>query len=172
MINQLGEEAEIEVKAPDYKIEDVKPTTYYATQNCNVRSGPSTNYDVVAKLKTNQQVTVIGKVKADNGKSWCIIKTNDKKNPIQMVSGSLLSTKKIEIPKKPSNKSASASSGRHKNSGTTAYQQNQDGLEYDEHEENDCKFANGMRYCTFTSGPEMEAGGVCVECDVCYMQAE
>ena len=160
LINQLGEEQEIEVKAPDYKIEDVKPTTYYATQNCNVRSGPSTNYDVVAKLKTNQQVTVIGKVKADNGKSWCVIKTNDKKNPIQMVSGSLLSTKKIEIPKKQSNKSASASSGRHKNSVATADQQmtNEEELAY--------LASKGL------VPHEIEYAGTCIECKHCYMQAE
>lgn len=172
MINQLGEEAEIEVKTPDYKIEDTKPTTYYATQNCNVRSGPSTNYDVVAKLKTNQQVTVIGKVKADNGKSWCVIKTNDKKNPIQMVSGSLLSTKKIEIPKKPSKKSASASSGRHKNSNKSASASSgEDGNTKEEignlsQEELDYLASKGFvpneTTCIIT----------CVECQHCYMQAE
>ena len=163
LINQLGEEAEIEVKTPDYKIEDTKPTTYYATQNCNVRSGPSTNYDVVAKLKTNQQVTVIGKVKADNGKSWCVIKTNDKKNPIQMVSGSLLSTKKIEIPKEQSKKSASTSSGRHKNSGTTVAQQDEEKLRQ---EELDYLASKGF------VPHEIDYAGTCIECQQCYMQAE
>ena len=175
MINQLGEEAEIEVKAPDYKIEDTKPTTYYATQNCNVRSGPSTDYDVVAKLKTNQQVTVIGKVKADNGKSWCVIKTNDKKNPIQMVSGSLLSTKKIEIPKKPSKKSASASSGRHKNSGTTVTQQRRtptvDDTDTPDDDESKYTYESKLSPGLFFDHP-VEEIPECIECQHCYMQAE
>ena len=84
-----GEEAE-------FDIEPIEPeAVMYATQNCNVRSGPSTEYEIVSALTTNQEVTVNGKVTADNGKVWYVIKTED--NSTQMVSGSLLSATKVSI---------------------------------------------------------------------------
>lgn len=79
--------------APEFEIEPMDETTMYATQTCNVRSGPSTDHDVVSRLTTNQEVTVNGKVTADNGKPWYVLKTDD--GSIQMVSGSLLSDAKV-----------------------------------------------------------------------------
>ena len=96
---------------PEFEIEPMDETTMYATQTCNVRSGPSTDYDAVAQLTTNQEVTVNGKVTADNGKLWYVIKTDD--NSTQMVSGSLLSDSKVST---SSNKDTSTSS----QSGSTA----------------------------------------------------
>ncbi len=97
--------------APEFDIESIPEKTMYATQTCNVRSGPSTDYDKVAQLTTNQEVTVNGKVTADNGKFWYVIKTDD--NSTQMVSGSLLSDSKVSA---SSNKGTSTGS----QSGSTA----------------------------------------------------
>lgn len=100
-INQPEEEVEESeaVVSQDYVIEHIDPTTMYATQACNVRSGPNTTYDVVNNLVKNQEVTVIGTVSADNGKKWYVLKTNDES--IEMVSGSLLS--KTKLPEGSSN---------------------------------------------------------------------
>ncbi|MCR5798731.1 MAG: SH3 domain-containing protein [Lachnospiraceae bacterium] len=89
---------------PDYIIEPCEDTTYYAIQTCNVRSGPSTEYDAVRQLAPNEEIIVNGRVKAPNGKNWCVIKTSD--GSTQMVSGSLISKEKIAT-KKPSNNSGS-----------------------------------------------------------------
>lgn len=97
--------------APEFEIEPMDETTMYATQTCNVRSGPSTDHDVVSRLTTNQEVTVNGKVTADNGKPWYVLKTDD--GSIQMVSGSLLSDAKVST---SSNKDTSTGS----QSGSTA----------------------------------------------------
>lgn len=110
------QEKEDEVATTDYTIEPIDDVTYYTIQTCNVRSGPSTDYDVVRQLAPNEEIIVNGRVKAANGKNWCVIKTED--GSIQMVSGSLISTEKIAT-KKPSSNSGSTqpSSG---NTGTVA----------------------------------------------------
>ena len=114
-----SEQVEVDTETEEdtgFDIEPMDETKMYAAQNCNIRSGPSTEYDIVGHLTTNQEVTVIGKVNADNGKAWCVIQTDD--GSIQMVSGSLLSTEKVSTSKpKPSGGSGSGSSG----SGTTKW---------------------------------------------------
>lgn len=89
-----------------------------------------------------------------------------------MVSGSLLSTKKIEIPKEQSKKSASTSSGRHKNSNKSASASSgedgntKEGIGNLSQEELDYLASKGFvpheTTCIIT----------CVECQHCYMQAE
>lgn len=114
--NEAKTEAEVqeEVKEepeekPEFSIEDIDPVVMYGTQTANVRKGPSTDYDIVRQIQQNEEVTVIGKVKADNGKVWNVLKTDD--DSIEMVSSSLLSSKKVSTAK-PSNNAG--------NSGTVA----------------------------------------------------
>lgn len=73
-----------------YEIIPTDETLYYATTNCNVRSGPGTAYDVVNGLSYAQEITVNGKVETADS-VWYVIKTD---GDTQMVSGSLLSTTK------------------------------------------------------------------------------
>lgn len=105
---QEEEKAESE-EEPEFEIEDIDPVVMYGTQTANVRKGPSTEYDIVRQIQQNEEVTVIGKVTADNGKVWNVLKTND--DSIEMISSSLLSSKKISAAK-PSNNA--------ENSGTVA----------------------------------------------------
>ena len=101
--------AEAQEEEIEFIIEPIEPEqVMYATQNCNVRSGPSTEYEIVSALITNQEVTVNGKVTADNGKIWYVIKTED--NSIQMVSGSLLSATKVTAQSKQSDNSGNSGS--------------------------------------------------------------
>ncbi len=105
---QEEEKAESE-EEPEFNIEDIDPVVMYGTQTANVRKGPSTEYDIVRQIQQNEEVTVIGKVTADNGKVWNVLKTND--DSIEMISSSLLSSKKVGTAK-PSNNAG--------NSGTVA----------------------------------------------------
>lgn len=73
-----------------YEIIPMDETLYYATTDCNVRSGPGTAYDVVNGLSYAQEITVNGKVETADS-VWYVIKTD---GDTQMVSGSLLSTTK------------------------------------------------------------------------------
>ncbi len=112
-INHPEEEKKAESKGvveetPEYKIEPMDDTKYYAIQTCNVRSGPSTSYDTVRQLALNEEIIVNGKVQAENGKEWCVIKTED--DSIQMVSASLVSTEKISTKKPSSGNSGNANS--------------------------------------------------------------
>ena len=82
------EDTEPETPALDYEIEKIDDTIMYAKQDCNVRKGPSTDYDKVGSLSLNEEVTVNGKVTADNGKVWYVLKSEDEGH--KMVAGSLL----------------------------------------------------------------------------------
>ena len=105
---QEEEKAESE-EEPEFIIEDIDPVVMYGTQTANVRKGPSTEYDIVRQIQQNEEVTVIGESKAGNGKKWYVLKTDD--DSIEMISSSLLSSKKISAAK-PSNNA--------ENSGTVA----------------------------------------------------
>ena len=83
------ESDEVEENNLGYEIISIDDSTMYATTNCNVRSGPSTEYDKVGSLAYAQEIVVNGKVEQD-GKTWYVIKSDD----VKMVSGSLLSTTK------------------------------------------------------------------------------
>ena len=78
---------------PGFEIEPMDPTIMYGKQTANVRKGPSTDYEIVKQIGKNEEVTVIGKTKADNGKIWYALKTDD--GSPELVSSSLLSSEKL-----------------------------------------------------------------------------
>lgn len=63
----------------------------YAATNCNLRSGPGTEYDIVGSLSYAQEITVNGKVESGD-KRWLVLKTED--GTTQMVSATLVSQTK------------------------------------------------------------------------------
>jgi hypothetical protein len=80
--------------------------TYYATQACNIRKGPSTDYEKTGGLAYSQKVKVTGKSKTTG---WYEIEVNGKK---QYVSNKFLSKSKPQAvsPKKSGSKHHSSSS--------------------------------------------------------------
>ena len=147
----------------DYTIEPIEETKYYAIQTCNVRSGPSTDYDTVRQLAPNEEIIVNGRVKAANGKNWCVIKTED--GSVQMVSGSLISTEKIA-----QSKSNSSNSGSTKPSGgnTGAVTQAPSDCSV-----SDCDWGDCEGYCSADCGGGWVDGGEATYCSGSYCaQAE
>ena len=94
---------------PGYGIISIDDTVMYATADCNIRSGAGTQYDKVGSLSYAQEVTVNGKVEADEGKLWYVIKTED--GSTQMVSASMLSETKPAAQTSSANGSGSGSKG-------------------------------------------------------------
>lgn len=84
-----SEEVEPEESEPDlgYEIIPIDEVTMYATTNCNLRSGPGTQYDKVGSLSYAQEITVDGKVEKD-GKQWFVLQSDTEEK--QMVSGTLV----------------------------------------------------------------------------------
>lgn len=164
MIAEIAEEDEIEVPTPEYTIEPIEETKYYAIQTCNVRSGPSTDYDTVRQLAPNEEIIVNGRVKAANGKNWCVIKTED--GSIQMVSGSLISTEKIAT-KKPSSNSGSTQPSSGNTSTVTPAPAPSDCSA-------DCDYGDCEGDCSADCGGGWtDAGDCCVEyVDCCGIAAE
>lgn len=92
-----AKEAEIveEVEQPEFQVLLLDETVKYAKQNVNVRKGPSTTYDKIGSLTTNQEVTVIGLV-PDSGSGWYqLIDENDE--VIGYVSASYLVDEKVTV---------------------------------------------------------------------------
>ena len=108
------EDIQSEEAEPDlgYTITPIDEVTMYAATNCNLRSGPGTEYDIVGSLSYAQEITVNGKVESD-GSTWYVIKTDNSDN-LQMVSGSLLSTTKPQ----PQQSTSQPSSGNTNNTST------------------------------------------------------
>lgn len=77
--------------------------TMYATKNVNLRQGPSTDYEKVGSLKTNDAVHVIGQ--ADTG--WYQIEYNGQS---AYVADSFLSDTKVEVQTNASSNTASSNS--------------------------------------------------------------
>lgn len=102
-------EVDTEEESLGYEIIDIEDKTLYATQNCNLRSGPGTDYEKVGSLSYAQQITVNGKVEQD-GKIWWVLKSDTEEK--QMVSGGLVSETK------PATQSSSGN-GSSGNSGST-----------------------------------------------------
>jgi hypothetical protein len=75
---------------PAYTVTDMSAVLYAQTDS-NVRKGPSTDYEVIGGLATNQEVTVTGR--ADTG--WYRIEYNGGEG---FVAGSLLKEEKVVIP--------------------------------------------------------------------------
>lgn len=83
-------------EAPTYTVEPIDNQIMYAQQSVNLRQGPSTEYDKVGSLSTNQQVTVTGKVTMDNS-IWYQLSTGE------FVASKYLGTDKVAVTQKPSN---------------------------------------------------------------------
>lgn len=77
----------------NYEIIPLAPQSMYATQSCNIRKGPSTDYERVGSLSYAEEVTIIGKVESEGNKTWYVIDSTTE-DEVRMVSGSLLSTTK------------------------------------------------------------------------------
>lgn len=79
----------------DYTVASMDAQTMYAQSSVNLRQGPSTEYDKVGSLSTNQSVTVTGYVETASGK-WYQLSTGE------FVSAKYLGTDKVEV-QAPSN---------------------------------------------------------------------
>lgn len=89
---EVSEEAKVETEAeklPSFTVEDMT-ATMYAQRAVNVRSGPSTDYDKIGGLNTNDEVKVTGR--ASTG--WYRIEYAGKEG---YVSNSYLGDKKVEV---------------------------------------------------------------------------
>ena len=100
-----SEASEPETSEPEFTITEVTATKY-ATQSVNVRSGPSTDYDKIGGLTTNQEVQVTGQ--ASTG--WYRFTWTDGREAY--VSDKYLSDSKVEKP--------AASESEASNTGSTA----------------------------------------------------
>ena len=93
-----------------YEIIPIEDKVLYATQACNLRQGPGTDYDKIGGLSYAQQITVNGKVETIDGKVWFVLKTED--SSLQMVSGGLVSeTKPVQQTSQPTENNSSAGTG-------------------------------------------------------------
>ena len=103
-VSEPDSEAVVE---PEFTVTEVTATKY-ATQSVNVRSGPSTDYDKIGGLTTNQEVQVTGQ--ASTG--WYRFTWTDGREAY--VSDKYLSDSKVEKPaasETPSNGGSTANSG-------------------------------------------------------------
>lgn len=75
-------------KEEEVTINDVDETTMYATKNCNLREGPSTNTKVVGSLSKGEKITKTG---ISSDKKWTRLKYENK---VVYVSSSLISSEK------------------------------------------------------------------------------
>jgi uncharacterized protein YgiM (DUF1202 family) len=75
----------------NWNIEDADETMY-AQKSCNIRKGPSTEFDKVGSLSKNQKVHVIGTT-IYNDSTWCLIETDDSTE--EYVAASLLGTSEV-----------------------------------------------------------------------------
>lgn len=89
-------ESEPEESKSDYTVVSMDAKTMYAQRSVNLRQGPSTSYDKVGSLSTNQKVTVTGKVTMDNG-TWYQLSTGE------FVSSKYLKDSKVKVDDNTSN---------------------------------------------------------------------
>ena len=107
-VSESDSEAVVE---PEFTVTEVTATKY-ATQSVNVRSGPSTDYDKIGSLSTNQEITVNG---VCDQTGWFRFDLN---GTVAFVSNRYVSDSKVEKPaasETPSNGGNSTA-----NSGSTA----------------------------------------------------
>ena len=88
-VNNEVENTTPKVEEPTYTVREMDKTMY-AKQSVNLRSGPSTDYEKIGSLTTNQEVTVTGQ--ANNG--WYRIDYN---GGVAFVSNNYLSDTKVEV---------------------------------------------------------------------------
>ena len=109
----------------DYTVESMDAQTMYAQSSVNLRQGPSTKYEKVGSLSTNQSVTVTGYVETASGK-WYQLSTGE------FVSAKYLGTDKVVV-QAPSNNNNSSNnnntSNNNSNSNTGSSQSSSSGEE-------------------------------------------
>ena len=88
-VNNEVENTTPKVEEPTYTVREMDKTMY-VKQAVNLRSGPSTDYEKIGSLTTNQEVTVTGQ--ANNG--WYRIDYN---GGVAFVSNNYLSDTKVEV---------------------------------------------------------------------------
>ncbi len=96
------------VEESDYTVTPMTEQTMYAQQAVNLRQGPSTEYDKVGSLSTNQSVTITGYVETASGK-WYQLSTGE------FVSAKYLGTDKVVV-QAPSNNNNSSNNNNNSNS--------------------------------------------------------
>lgn len=98
---------------------DIEPAsgTYYAKQACNLRSGPSTDYEKVGSLAYKQEIQVTGRSKSTG---WYELEMNGQK---VYVSDKLITTEKPVDQKQSGGNSGSGNSSTTKPSGGNSGQQ-------------------------------------------------
>lgn len=96
----------------DYTVESMDAKTMYAQSSVNLRQGPSTEYDKVGSLSTNQSVTVTGYVETSSGK-WYQLSTGE------FVSAKYLGTDKVVV-QAPSNNNNSSNNNNNSNNNSNS----------------------------------------------------
>lgn len=110
-----------------YTVQTISNKTMYAKSACNIRKGPSTNYDKAGSLSKAQKVTVNGKVTYQD-KTWFRLKTTDGSE--QFVASSLLSdTKPTTTQKSNSNTNSNSTSNTQKNTSKNSSSNNNKGTQ-------------------------------------------
>ena len=100
------------VEESEYTVTPMTEQTMYAQQSVNLRQGPSTEYDKVGSLSTNQSVTITGYVETASGK-WYQLSTE------QFVSSKYLGTDKVVV-QAPSNNSNTSNNNNNSNSNSNS----------------------------------------------------
>ena len=124
-IDDLYEKMETVTFVEGYVIEPVDDLTMYATQDTNIRIGPSTDYKKAGEIGEGQELKIIGQVTSPDGKLWYVIQTDEESSIVtgendtnilpegknhHMVSSSLLQDSKPQAKPKKSDKASSSSS--------------------------------------------------------------
>lgn len=115
LAQQEAQEADEQIQSEpvaDYTVESIDTKTMYAQQTVNLRQGPSTNYDRVGSLSTNQSVTVTGYVETASGK-WYQLSTGE------FVSAKYLGTDKVVV-QAPSNNNNSSNNNNNSNNNSNS----------------------------------------------------
>lgn len=128
LAQQEAQEADEQIQSEsvaDYTVESMDAQTMYAQSSVNLRQGPSTEYEKVGSLSTNQSVTVTGYVETASGK-WYQLSTGE------FVSAKYLGTDKVVV-QAPSNNNNSSNnnntSNNNSNSNTGSSQSSSSGEE-------------------------------------------
>ena len=114
----VNEASEPETTVPEFTVTEVTATKY-ATQSVNVRSGPSTDYDKIGGLTTNQEVQVTGQ--ASTG--WYRFTWTDGREAY--VSDKYLSDSKVEVAPPASNNSGSGNTASNTGSASGAFNEDE-----------------------------------------------
>ena len=101
------------VEESDYTVTPMTEQTMYAQQSVNLRQGPSTEYDKVGSLSTNQSVTITGYAETASGK-WYQLSTGE------FVSAKYLGTDKVVVQAPSNNSNTSNNNSSNSDSNTNS----------------------------------------------------